>query len=274
VAEDVIVQMFDDGAKRWPRVRVELSALREHCRRALRGVSEEEASVHGAELYLCCACALGNHEAIDAMRREGGAVVRAAIGHVSGGSDFIEETGQELWHDLLFAPDPKIRKYSGRGSLRAWLRVVATRFSLDRCRAARIESSGEMDLAERIAAEPADPALGLLRSRFGSAFQEALEQAIDDLSSADRNLLRLQLRRCTVDQIGRIYGVHRATAARWLARARASALDGARRRIGASAPWMTDSTFASIARDLGSELDLPLSRSSDETSCSEPGYLS
>ena len=265
--------MFDDGAKRWPQVRVELSEFREHCRRALRGVSEEEASLHGAELFLCCACALGDHEAIDAMKREGGGVVRAAISHVSARSDFIQETVQELWHDLLFAPDPKIRKYSGRGSLRAWLRVVATRLSLDRCRAARIEASGQMELAERIAAEPADPALGLLRAQFGSVFQEALQQAIGDLSSVDRNLLRLHLRRCTIDQIGRIYGVHRATAARWLARARATALDGARRRIGASAPWMTDSAFASIARDLSSQLDLPLSCSSEETSNSEPGYL-
>ncbi len=50
-------------------------------------------------------------------------------------------------------------------------------------------------------------------------FRAALAEAITKLSSEDRNVLRLSLiHGLSIDEVGRIYQIHRSTAARRLAR--------------------------------------------------------
>jgi len=251
---------------------MELSTFREHCVRVLASEPHEEARLHGADLYLCCACAKRDRGAMAIMEQQGAIVARTAIARVSKDSEFVQETMQELWEQLLFGPSPKVERYSGRGPLHAWLRVVASRVALDRCRAHRLNAEREVELAEHLAAEPSDPVIRIIRGRYGRAFQDALERAIDGLSSTDRNLLRLHTRRCSIDQIGRIYGVHRATAARWLDRARARVLEGARLRLAASSTDVPEGEFRSIAWDVRSELDLHLSQATDDAP-SHAGYL-
>jgi len=56
--------------------------------------------------------------------------------------------------------------------------------------------------------------------RASAASEAAFREAVTLLSSRERNLLRYHfLAELSIDQIGTIYQVHRATAARWLARA-------------------------------------------------------
>jgi len=48
----------------------------------------------------------------------------------------------------------------------------------------------------------------------------------------ERNLLRYQvLDRLGIDHIGALHGVHRVTAARWIAHARRALIEGVRRRL-------------------------------------------
>ena len=57
----------------------------------------------------------------------------------------------------------------------------------------------------------------LLRQRYGQQFVEAFWESVASLSGRERNLLRYHfLFRLSIDQIGQMYGVHRATAARWV----------------------------------------------------------
>jgi RNA polymerase sigma-70 factor (ECF subfamily) len=270
--DDLIESMYDDGVRTWPRVRVELSTFRAHCVRVLANEPDGEARFHGADLYLCCACAGLDRSAMDIMEQQGAQVARTAIARVSRDAEFVQETLQELWEQLLFSPSPKVERYSGRGPLHAWLRVVASRIALDRCRVHRLNAEREVELAEHLAAESSDPLLRIIRSRYGHAFQEALQRALSELSSTDRNLLRLHMQRCSIDQIGRMYGVHRATAARWLDRAKRRVLDGARHRLATSSAFVPDGEFSSIAWDVQSELELHLSQVSEDATSSS-GYL-
>lgn len=62
-----------------------------------------------------------------------------------------------------------------------------------------------------------DPELSHLKATFAAEFKFALTLAIDELSVRDRNLLRQSvLDGLTIDQLGKLYRVHRATAARWV----------------------------------------------------------
>ncbi len=80
------------------------------------------------------------------------------------------------------------------------------------------------------------------------AFRLALEEAIASLSDRERAALRMSaLDGLSIDQIARVFQMHRSTAARWLVRAKAELAakvrDGLVRRLGASA-----GDLASIAR--------------------------
>jgi RNA polymerase sigma-70 factor (ECF subfamily) len=60
------------------------------------------------------------------------------------------------------------------------------------------------------------------KPRYREAFAVAFRRALTQLSARDRNLLRLNLiDQLSVDELGKLYSVHRATAARWLERIRA-----------------------------------------------------
>jgi RNA polymerase sigma-70 factor (ECF subfamily) len=113
--------------------------------------------------------------------------------------------------------------------------------------------------AEVAAAQVSSPELALIRARYGSALQEALSRAIARLSVQERNVLRMHVvGSCTIDQIGRAYGVHRATAARWLERTRAKIHRAAHGELCVRYPEVTESQFQSLARALGADLELSL----------------
>jgi RNA polymerase sigma-70 factor, ECF subfamily len=94
-------------------------------------------------------------------------------------------------------------------------------------------------------------------------FQEALNRAIGELPSRERNVLRMHLvGRCNIDQIGTIYSVHRATVARWLWVTRQNLFDSVRAQLRAQEPDLTDEGFDSVAGMVQSQLDLSLKSSS------------
>jgi RNA polymerase sigma-70 factor (ECF subfamily) len=271
MGDDFICKLHSDGALAYPEVVVGSEAFREYCVRVLGEFSNPETAFHGAELYLCCACAAKDPTAMAILERSTANIVKGAIARVSADPEFVRETLQESWDQLLAGPHPKIASYSGRGSLRAWLRVVATRVALDRLRARRQSHSRRVELADYMAESWRDPETQTLRKRYTEAFQDALREAVLELTPQERLLLRLTLQgRCSIHDIGRIYGVHRATAARWLERARAHVLDAAHERIAGSLR-MTRSEFKSMVREVRSGIDLSWAFPSS-SGCSTPDW--
>jgi RNA polymerase sigma-70 factor (ECF subfamily) len=76
----------------------------------------------------------------------------------------------------------------------------------------------------------------------------------------ERNALRMYFcGRCTIDQIGRAYRVHRATAARWVQLGLQELRQGIRDALVKRDVRLTDSEFFSVAREVQSQLDMRLS---------------
>ena len=262
-SEDAVRQMFLEGQRKWPLVKLGFDVFFGHCSRVLP-LCEPDAPREAADLYLCCACAEAQPEALRLFESEGSGVAKAAIARVDRSADFVHDTLQEVWDRLLLGAEPKVRSYSGRGPLKAWVRVAATRVALDRQRARRRFAVHHVELTDRLAAPGGSPEAVILKSRFGHAFHQALRDAVSGLSRQERNVLRMHVAgHCSIDEIGRAYNVHRATAARWLERTRARIYDDVRQELCVKRANLTTSEFKSLATVMGAELELSFSQTSE-----------
>ena len=109
----------------------------------------------------------------------------------------------------------------GQPSLETWLRVTATRTFIDLGR--RKDRAREVLAGDSLsgAIEPSDLALDLFKVEYRAAVSAALRAAAAKLAPSDRHLLRQHLvGGLTIDQLAAVLGIHRATAARRIARAR------------------------------------------------------
>jgi RNA polymerase sigma-70 factor (ECF subfamily) len=256
-SRSTIEQMFLMGQRRWPTIELSFEAFAAHCRQTLD--SGRQRPVEAADLYLCCACAAAQPEALRVFERDGQGVAKAAIRRIDSDEDFVRDTLQELWSRLLVGSEARVRSYSGQGPLQAWLRVAATRLALDRRRARKRGVRREVALSDTLEAVPFSPEASLLKARFGDAFRDALRTAVAGLSKQARNVLRMHVvGHCSIDEIGRAYNVHRATAARWIDRSRSTIYARVREQLGEHHP-LTDSEFRSLAGLMGPELQLSLS---------------
>jgi RNA polymerase sigma-70 factor (ECF subfamily) len=105
-----------------------------------------------------------------------------------------------------------------------------------------------------------DPELTYLKAVYRTAFREAFAAAIGSLEARDKSLLRQHLvDGLTIDELAPIYGVHRATAARWVASARELLLQRVRREF-AERARVSDRELRSVLRLVESRLDLTLQR--------------
>lgn len=259
--EESVRKMYLEGVRRWPSVQLDPASFEAHCRVLFADVPDED-SREGADVYLCCACANRDPEAQRTFEQETLPVARAAIEKVRRDAEFVEETLQELWQKLLFGTNARVAGYSGRGPLRAWVRVAATRVALDRCRSLRVSATRQTELTDGFAAPGFNPEQFVSKQRYAEAFQSALTEAVAALSPRDRNVLRMHVcGQCSIDEIGRAYNVHRATAARWLERGRSAIYEKLRSGLFRRDVKLTDSEFKSLALGMGRELELRLSGS-------------
>ena len=258
-----VQKLYLDGKQRWPRVKLCFEAFETHCRRICAPAQELHIAHEASDLYLCFACIESDIEALRTIESEGLQVARAAISRINREADFVQEVLQEVWDKLLVGPNAKIRQYSGRGPLLGWIRVAAARVALDHCRSKGVRRLREVELTEQLAAHSANPETFLTKARLGPAFQEAIQRAVDALAAQDRNVLRMHVSGgCSIDEIGRAYKVHRATAARWIDRSRTRIYDAVRCELCAQDSKLTESEFKSLANLLRSQLELHLSSQS------------
>jgi RNA polymerase sigma-70 factor (ECF subfamily) len=256
IGQDTVREMFLAGQRHWPMLRLEFTSFSSHCQRVLGG--QDSGPLELGDLYLCCACLDADPEALRSFEALGTTAAISAIRRIDGDDDFVNETLQEVWGKLLVGEEAKVRSYSGRGPLQAWVRVVATRVALDRVRTKRRASARQVELPEQLAAEPLNVEAALLKARFGEAFGAAVRSAVAGLSDQERNVLRMHVvDRSSIDDIGRAYQVHRATAARWIERAREKIYADVRDTLRVE-HRLTPSEFKSLATVLGGELEVSL----------------
>jgi RNA polymerase sigma-70 factor (ECF subfamily) len=222
---------------RWPDVRLDDVAFVNHLARHLPAgdLLSTLSQVRIADLFLACACAGGDVAALQGFEETFSGELRIVKARLRKSAAEADDFAQGCRQRLFAPPRPKIGDYSGQGDLRNWLRVTLVRMLVDHQRSTR-----QRDAREQLS-EPASPAfdvptsehdmeLDFLKQKYGAEFRAAFEQAAMALSPADRNLLRQHFSDgLTVDDIGALHNVHRATAARRVAKARAQLFDGTRR---------------------------------------------
>lgn len=241
----------------WPEVELD----REAFARALASHAEdvELDALHVEDLYLASACAQGDPRAIALVEEHYLAELGPALAQFDAGGIPREEVLQ-LLRVHLFVSDqesaPRITGYGGLADLRSWLKVVATRLAIDLARKQRRERPLDEQELECLPAGAPSPELTLLHETYRAEFKAAFAAAFAALPVRERNLLRHQIiDQLGIDGIGALYGVHRATAARWVARAREKLVRGVRRELQAALRVGRDE-LDSILRAVASQIEI------------------
>jgi len=191
--------------------------------------------LHHDDLAWARALAAADTSALERYERELAPLIANHLRRRGIVADTIADVMQTL-RARLFVGDgdgPAIARYEGRGPLRGWVLVAALREAVrTRQRDARepaVDDDALVALADRSAAS-SQPALD--KERYRDAFRAAFRSALAELAPRDRNLLRMHvIDGLTIDQIGALQGVHRATAARWIERAREAISRSVRRDL-------------------------------------------
>jgi RNA polymerase sigma-70 factor (ECF subfamily) len=213
-----------------------------------------------ADLYLACACATGNADAIAAFERHCLTDLDRALARLRVGPDVIAEVKQRVRCRVLLADRgrPRIVDFSGRGTLRAWVRVIAVREALRVTRWSQREIHTDDD--ELLQGFVTSEALGLehLKDQYRRAFTQAFDRALRELPVRDKTMLRQHvLDGLTIDRLGALYRLHRATAARTLERARRAVLAATRAHMRAELE-VGSTELSSILRSIRSRLEISL----------------
>jgi len=190
------------------------------------------ASLNADDLCLAAACAKGDDAAWEDFFREYRSylvsVARTMTQDAGAAEQLADSTFAELYglRESGGARVSKFSFYSGRGSLRGWLRAVVFQLSADlhrqSSRLVQTEEPEEMDrmahAAEKIDRRTA-PDLDYVSQRYREAVAQSLRRAIADLEPRERLLLAYYYYdEMTLREIGHLFDVHEATISRWLAK--------------------------------------------------------
>jgi RNA polymerase sigma-70 factor (ECF subfamily) len=233
--ELLLQEILKSARAAWPMIDLApelfVDYLRSRLRRDVPPV-EVLASLHTSDLYLACACARGDARALAAFETHYLAHVDRALATLRVGPDMVAEVKQQLRRTLLVADQgpPKITEFRGSGDLRGWLRVMAVRDALDMLRRERREQTPDDDqLLDEGLGTQTNPELEMLKNMYRDEFKRAVGEAILGLTARERTILRQHfIDGLNIDEIGTVFRVHRATAARWLERARQNVLQATR----------------------------------------------
>jgi RNA polymerase sigma-70 factor (ECF subfamily) len=215
---------------------------------------------YAADLYIACACA---HNVAGALKAFDGAysdAITRAVSRKNPSPDFVAEATQRLRERLFVASNglPRIAEYSGRAALRTWLTIAASHTAL-----MLLRSDTRWRRAADLGDAPAvnnSPELTLLKRQYARDFAAAVAYAFTQLSEKERTILQLNVvERHSIDALGKLYKVGRATAARWLASARATLVDETRQRL-RRVLGLTDSECESLGPIVCSQLDVSISK--------------
>jgi RNA polymerase sigma-70 factor (ECF subfamily) len=285
MADDLdLAALVDEARAAWPQLSLADELFVAYLRERLEpgvAVADQPLRPYVGDLYLACACATGASPAIGAFRARYGRDLAALFDRPQRrGVDAADLVQSLLEH--LFVGDgerpPRITEYRGRGSLRTWLRVVALRRRLNAERGRAVEH--EVALEDFHGGPSAPNAFGgpvevgpsevwnaeleYLKAHYRQAFRVAFADAVAGLDPRDRGILRLHVvHGLSATGIAGAFGVHRATAKRWLATVRGQLLEATRKRL-AGALAVDAGELDSIMQLIGSRLDASVRR------CLEP----
>lgn len=176
---------------------------------------------HASDLAVVCAALEGRASAmahVDGILTETGEYLM----HKRGWSaDLLDEASQRLRVRLL-TEERRLKQYTGRGTLVGYLRLSLAREVLCLMRArGRANHNMSPVLPEHVPAGD-DLEMALLRRTYREPYRQAFAEAFSNLQEEEQRVLCLAYRMgLGIDGIAERMGIHRATAARRLIKARA-----------------------------------------------------
>jgi RNA polymerase sigma-70 factor (ECF subfamily) len=237
--------------ERWPEIALDDAAF--HARFSV-------APAFVCDAFLAAACAARDEAAIRALDAELLAQVPAMVRRIDSDPAFGAEIAQRVRVRLLVGDGDspaRIALYTGEVPLAAWVRVIAVRLALN----AKRPPAGERRASEAPPPDgPTDPEIDYLRAAYREPFARAFEEALATLPKDDRTVLRMHyVDGVNIDGIGTVFGVHRATVARWLVRIRSDVLARAKDLLAARLGAEIEEA-ESVIGVLAGEIDVTLSR--------------
>lgn len=190
----------------------------------------------------------------EAVRTAAGSAARK-LGDRARADEIAQRVAEKLWLGRE-GGTPILPTYTGEVPLLAWLKVIAYREGVDLLRHREVPSDDA--LIDRIVGS-AEPELAMLKRAYLAAFKQAFAEALRELSMHDRDLLRRHhLDGLTIDGLATLHGVHRATAARWLAQVRDQLMRATRSALARALDGEVD--LAEVLTLISSQLEASLSR--------------
>jgi RNA polymerase sigma-70 factor (ECF subfamily) len=246
-----------------PGVAVSDETFVEHLARCGAPVPAGPERVFAEDLYLACACLLGDAPAIAGLRAAQRPVLAGYLRRIDGSKPFVDEIEQRLWDAVLVGAEgapPKLATYSGEGPMAGWLGIAAQRIALMMLRHEGAEDRAHKGAAAEARLAVQDPELAFMKGHLRGRFQEAVSKALGVLGDRERMIYRMHLiDGLSLDRIAKMYGVSQSTVSRWLAAARASVL-GEGQRVLRDEMQLSAGDFESMAGLMVSQLDLSVSR--------------
>lgn len=264
--ESLLAERVAHAAAAWPGVNVHPKVFLRAIAERLHGDNSTRAigAMHTDDLYLACGCAAGDPIALAGFESSCGATIARAIAASGAAVPDRADLGQVVRQRLLVTPAqggaPRIATYSAQGALRTWVRVVATREAARLLPRRRREDAAGDDQILSLVDGNDDPEIAYLKRTYRAEFKRAFQAAIDALDGRDRVLLQQHtLDGLGIDQLARLHGVHRATAARRIQSARDAVLAGTQREL-IRRLRLSRSELPSVIRLIHSQLDISLPR--------------
>lgn len=271
--DPAVLALWERGRSAWPGLRVPLRRFDRFIARHSERMQGLTASAGDAatfdpagaspDLYLACGCLEGVAGAHELFEEQILTQLPQFLQRYRLDDAMLAEIKQRVRERLFVGRDgqqPKLAEYAGLGPLGAWTRMVSVRVALTQLEERQHEPLDPHQLAIETISGGSDPELTYLQSQHQEQFRTALSQAVASLTSEQRNLLRLHLfDGLSIDKLGALFHVHRATAARWLQAAREQVLTATRRNL-QEALKLSGSEVDSLVRVMSSQLDLSLSR--------------
>jgi len=256
--EEELQRLVRDAAGAAPGVHLEPARFIAHVARWIppdRPPREALASLRLDQLYLACAAAEGQVAAIALIERHHFDRAAAALRSLGPVADEALQRVREHLFVGKAGRAPRIADYAGRGELAGWIRTTAMREAFHLLAPAREVPSDDRALGD-YALPAADPAVELMKRRYGPSFKQALADALARLPDATRlELRRYYLEGLGLEQIAALEGVAASTISRRLEKARRTLHEETRRALAASLR-VADDEVDSILRVLDSRLEL------------------
>ena len=243
--------VFDD------RVLVEAIAVRCPSAGALAHVK----GCYAADLALARAAARGDATAITLIEHTHRAMIDSICKGFTATGHSLDDLRQLLRAKLFAGHPPGIDGYAGQGQIASWLRVAATRLFIDLGkRKDRARETLDDDDGAAALLDPLDLGLELIKREYRAAVRAAIQHAARRLEPGDRHILRQHfVGGLTIDQLAAVLGIHRATAARRITRAREQLATMARDEL-ATTLAITPQEVEEVVRLVVSRFDVSISQ--------------